>query len=131
MENTRLWIQEKMVLDEHLRQLQELRILRQELSSQYIERKTEFNQVNENLITELQNVEDGLEVVEDAIRSKSLEIYNSNPEEGKEIYRGIKERDSLHILYDEAEALGWCIDHQLFLKLDKQSFERFMKSLDD
>ena len=117
-------------LKQDLKELDELRTYRRECSSLYIEKKQEFIESVRDLTDKLDHVEESIERLENTIRSKSLSIYNRNPEEGKDIYNGIKERDVTEVVYDEYEAYKWCDEHSLFLILNRSGFEKFIRKLD-
>ena len=117
-------------LKEDLKELNELRMYRKEYSDLYVEKKQAFIESIRPITDRLTYVEENIEKLEDTIKSKSLEVYNRNKEEGKDIYAGIKERDLTEVLYDEHEAYKWCEEHGLFLTINRSGFERFMRQIE-
>ncbi len=128
---SRLTELEKQELKEDLKQLNELRIYRNECANVYIERKQAFTESTKVLTDKLNYVEESIERLEDTIRSKALEIYNRNKEEGKEVFNGIKERSVVKIDFSHKDALEWCVNHLMFLDYDGAQFRRFLKNLSD
>ncbi len=130
MESSRLTQEDIESLKEDLRELGELRIFRKELFNIYLKKKQEFTEQTKNLAERLESVEERLNRAKATIYTKALKIYNRNPEEGKDIYGGIKERDFTEVLYDEHEAYKWCENHSLFLIVNRSAFEKCMRRLD-
>lgn len=68
---------------------------------------------------------------EDRLRNKiteiALDIYYTD--HTKDIHPKIKERDITTLHYDDTEALQWCLQHSLFLHVDKKRLEGYIRSL--
>src|SRR6266853_3905098 len=129
MEESRLSPEDKEKLDTYLEVLTQLRKLRKELSDLYIDQKNKFNETHKGLLYDLDKAQDSVKETEDKLRNYALTLYNINPEQGKEIYRNIKERDIRVVEYEDVEALAWCIEHQMFLSYDKGALDTYIRNI--
>src|SRR6266853_5158398 len=129
MENDRLTLEDKEKLDDYLHVLTHLRKLRKELNEIYINEKNIFNDLHKELLSNLDQAQEDVHNTEDKLRNYALSLYESNPEQGKEIYRNIKERDIKVVEYEDVEALAWCIEHQMFLKYDKGALDTYIRNM--
>src|SRR5438309_6223828 len=102
-DNNRLTLEDEAKLDVYLSELTSLHLYRKELSDKYINDKSKFNELHKELLYKLSEVSDIIENKTQQVREYALQLYNNNPQQGKDIYRGIKERDIKVVEYNEVE----------------------------
>jgi len=129
VEESRLTTQDELTLDNMLRELHYLRIHRKELNDLYIDEKNKFNELHKELVCTLDMIQDQVHILEDKLKDCALLVYNNNPEQGKDIYKNIKERDVKVVEYKDVHALSWCIEHQMFLKYDKVALDTYIRNM--
>lgn len=98
-----------------------------QLKQQLQDKREDFDRSISDLILTKEETEKSLENIERQIRQYAMQVYTQTQE--KDIYEGkVKERDVTDITLNYENALKWCMDHALFLKVDDKSLITFLRA---
>ena len=86
-----------------------------------------FNIENKDLINEMVNLNTEVETQTAIVKYDAIEEFKVNGV--KKLVGGIGIRETKDISYNEADALKWAKEKDLFITLDKKAFEKSAESL--
>jgi hypothetical protein len=86
-----------------------------------------FNNENKDLINEMVNLNTEVETQTAIVKYDAIEEFKVNGV--KKLVGGIGIRETKVISYNEADALKWAKEKDLFITLDKKAFEKSAESL--
>ena len=90
------------------------------------EATAKFAADNALLITLTANAVKNLEQEETTLRQMTLAAYAQTG--NKTPSPGVSVRETVQLLYEERDALGWAKEHNLALQLDRKAFEKIAKA---
>ena len=112
--------------------LEEYAASSEEMSSMLEEIKTlkkEFEESIKEKVKSLKEKEEEITKLRDTISVEALEEYKENGRSSKKLSGGIGIREKSVISYDEEKALEFAKEKDLFLSLDKKTFEKSAPTL--
>lgn len=107
-----------------LKEFQDSLVRRKEILKQ---KKDQFEKDNIDLITSINNFEEGISTLKEKIEKQAITLFESTKE--KKLFGGIGIQERVDIQYDENEALKWAKEKDMFLILDVKSFEKAVQGL--
>ncbi len=112
-----------------LSSLQDLKITREkkeQLKTAYDYAMREFNDLNELLLTKIDNNNLDLATITDGLRVLALDEFKETGE--KQLTGGLGIRIMKKLEYDPVEAFKWAVSHKLALQLNRKEFEKVMNA---
>jgi len=112
---------------EKIRELQGQIELLEQKESILKSKKSVFKTETNDLDLEIKGIKKQVEELKEEI--EKLAITNFKETNEKVFIGGIKVQETKSFDYDALEAFKWAKDHDMFLELDKKSFDKYIKAL--